>query len=237
MRNQARQPQTCTTGRTEKKRVSCFDTEINGAEFTLLSKGWTFVPTHEKLTRDELRSVECAMERTANSLRWKYAKDKRAGGDDDDQNEGVDDQNEGNDDQNEGGDEDGNGASVEEREGVVSGQGEEKEDGQERDAEEDEAGKNEMPSLLTEPKVRKLAKKIQRTTQAPRMDVEKEFRTSEVKMNITKAYQQYRPGRRNISAAEKSAIGTLRQNSKDREAIIKCSDKSKSLVVLKRTLT
>ena len=39
---------------------------------------------------------------------------------------------------------------------------------------------------------------------------------------------------RNISAAEKSAIGTLLQNSKDREAIIKGSAKSKSLVVLKK---
>ena len=73
---------------------------------------------------------------------------------------------EGNDDQNERDDEDGNGASVEEREGVVPGRGEEKEDGQEKDAEENEAGKNEMPLLLTEPKVRKLANKTQRTTQA-----------------------------------------------------------------------
>ena len=121
MWNQARQLQACTTGRTEKKRVSCIDTEINGAEFALLSKGPKFVPTHEKLTRDELRSVESAIERTANSLRWKYAKDKRAGGDDDEQNEGDDDQNE--EGENEGDDEEGNGASVEVREGVVPGQG------------------------------------------------------------------------------------------------------------------
>ena len=85
--------------------------------------------------------------------------------------------------------------------------------------------------LLMEPRVQRLRSTTQRARQPPKMDVETERRSCDLKARILHAYQQYHPRQSNITKEEKSAIRTL----KNREnTIIKCSDKSKSLVVVNR---
>ena len=86
------------------------------------------------------------------------------------------------------------------------------------------------PCLLQEPKIRRLDIPTQRATQPPKMNTESEHRSSDLKARIMKAYRQYRPNNSNITNAEKAALRTL----KERDLIIKCSDKSKSMVVLDR---
>ena len=95
------------------------------------------------------------------------------------------------------------------------------------DKEEDD---NATHNLLNDPKIRRLAITTQGITQPPRMNVEKERQSSDLKARIMQAYRQYHPSQSNITKEEKSAMRTL----KERDIIIKCSDKSKSLVVLKK---
>ena len=67
-----RRPSTIEVGqKREKERVTCIGVTISELERTLLEKGPKFVPTRRKLDRSDLRSVESAIENTANSFRWK----------------------------------------------------------------------------------------------------------------------------------------------------------------------
>lgn len=89
-----------------------------------------------------------------------------------------------------------------------------------------------FPSILTDKKIRRLSIQTQRAKQPPKMDAESERQCVDLKAKIIQAYQQYQPSRRqgNITKEERSAMRTL----KERDVVIKCSDKSKSLVVLDR---
>ena len=165
---------------TQRERVTCIGTEINESERGLLERGPKFVPTRDKLTTDDLCTVESAIESTMNLLRWKR-------------------------------EDTGTKAEVE---GII---------------EEDM-----IPSLLTEPKIRSLNNLTQSGKQPPNMDGESECQSRDLKAKIMRAYREYHPSQRNITKAEKSAIRALKDRTLKEQAIIKCSDKSKSLVVLSR---
>ena len=64
------------------------------------------------------------------------------------------------------------------------------------------------------------------------MDAESENDIQRLKSNILEAYRTYRPTRHNIDKSERKAIGEL----KEQKLIIKCSDKSKSLVAMSDTV-
>ena len=56
---------------TQRERVTCIGTEISESERGLLERGPKFVPTRDKLTTDDLCTVESAIESTMNLRRWK----------------------------------------------------------------------------------------------------------------------------------------------------------------------
>ena len=60
------------------------------------------------------------------------------------------------------------------------------------------------------------------------MDLEDENKLNNLKNKILDAYGQYQPSRQNISTAERLAMEGL----KEWDVVIKCSDKSKSLIVM-----
>ena len=62
------------------------------------------------------------------------------------------------------------------------------------------------------------------------MDVESENNFNKLKRRIVDAYRNYHPVQHNVSREERRAIRTL----KEREVTVKCSDKSKSLVVMNK---
>ena len=85
-------------------------------------------------------------------------------------------------------------------------------------------------NLLREPKIRMLIKPKEHAKQPLKMDIESERRVIEVKSKIMQAYRRYRPSRSNITKTERSTMRGFRK----RNEIVKCSDKSKSLVVMDR---
>ena len=71
--------------------------------------------------------------------------------------------------------------------------------------------------LLMEPKIRRLVNPTQRAKQPPKMDVDFESQSGELKANIMQAYRQYRPSKRNVMTQELSAIQTLQVISEERD--------------------
>ena len=92
-------------------------------------------------------------------------------------------------------------------------------------------GEGARPSLLQEPKIQRLIKATytQRGKQPPKMDPEEERQVTDLKVRIMRAYREYHPKEDNLTKEERSAFRTL----KEKDVVIKCSDKSKSLVVMK----
>ena len=87
-------------------------------------------------------------------------------------------------------------------------------------------------SVLSDPKIRRQHPQSSRARQPRKMDAESENDIQRLKSNILEAYRTYRPTRHNIDKSERKAIGEL----KEQKVIIKCSDKSKSLVAMSDTV-
>ena len=84
-------------------------------------------------------------------------------------------------------------------------------------------------SLLNEPKIRRIA--VTQHTQAkqpPKAEAADERKITILKEKVLKAYKAYNPKIRNVSKEEIMAFKTL----KEKDVIIKCSGKSKSLVAM-----
>ena len=82
-------------------------------------------------------------------------------------------------------------------------------------------------SILVDPKIRRT--KLHCAVKQPeKMDFDNERRMSNLKANIMDAYRKYKPTKWNVTKEETKALSKLRE----REVTIKCSDKSKSLVVM-----
>ena len=88
----------------------------------------------------------------------------------------------------------------------------------------------ESRALLQDPKIRKLKPGNHRVTQYKTVGPDIENNLRRFKDNIMKAFQRFRPRKSNLSVEERSALKTLRE----KDVIIKRSDKSKSLVVMNR---
>ena len=94
--------------------------------------------------------------------------------------------------------------------------------------EERDATYDEVRSVLTDQKIRRQANRPRNIKQSEKMDLENENKLNSLKSKILDAYRKYQPSRQNISTAERLAMEGL----KERDVVIKCSDKSKSLVVM-----
>ena len=82
--------------------------------------------------------------------------------------------------------------------------------------------------ILQDPKLAKLRHHGAFVTQPEKADFDTESRIRHLKAGLLNAYQNYQPRRRNITREETTAIKTLREQ----DIVVKCSDKSKSLVVI-----
>ena len=88
-----------------------------------------------------------------------------------------------------------------------------------------------MRSILTQPKLQKLIMAGNSQVKQPeRCDPECERRIASLKEAVMRAYKRFRPSSNNISESEKKTLITLKER---KDVIIKCSDKSKSLVAMK----
>ena len=86
-------------------------------------------------------------------------------------------------------------------------------------------------ALFHDPKLKRLAVTHHFSARQPeKMSYEEEQRMEVWKRRIMDAYLNYHHGQRNVTKEETQAIKTL----KEREVIVKCSDKSKSMVVLSK---
>ena len=83
-------------------------------------------------------------------------------------------------------------------------------------------------TLLLDPKLGRLRSHGRCVKQPEKVDFEVESKISHLKMGILEAYTNYRPTHRNVTKKETEAMTAL----KARDLVIKCSDKSKSLVVM-----
>ena len=88
----------------------------------------------------------------------------------------------------------------------------------------------ESRALPQDPKIRKLKPGNHRITQQKTVGPHIENNLHRFKDNIMKAFQRFRPRKSNLSVEERVALKTLRE----KDVIIKRSDKSKSLVVMNR---
>ena len=95
------------------------------------------------------------------------------------------------------------------------------------ESDETDRGSN-APSILADPKIRKLASPAYcQVKQPPKADARWEQKLITLKETVLRAYKTHKP-KMNISKEEKAALKTL----KERDLVVKCSDKSKSLVVM-----
>ena len=96
--------------------------------------------------------------------------------------------------------------------------------------EEDQQEEN-LPSLLNDPKVKSLTRFNNGMLKQPdKADPDTENRVYRLKDKILKAYGGFKAVTQNISQEEKEAFKTLKKE--DRGIIVKCSDKSNSLVAM-----
>ena len=84
-------------------------------------------------------------------------------------------------------------------------------------------------SVMADPKIRKLAVSARQVQQANPLLAEEERRIAALKNVVMRSYKTHSPDHANLSKEEMTALKTL----KDKDIVVKCSDKSKSLVVMK----
>ena len=82
---------------------------------------------------------------------------------------------------------------------------------------------------MADPKIRKLAVSARQVQQANPLLAEEERRIVALKNVVMRSYKTHSPDHANLSKEEMTALKTL----KDKDIVVKCSDKSKSLVVMK----
>ena len=84
-------------------------------------------------------------------------------------------------------------------------------------------------SVMADPKIRKLAVSARQVQQAHPFLTEEERKIAALKNVVMRSYKTHSPDCANLSMEEMTALKTL----KDKDIVVKCSDKSKSLVVMK----